>query len=103
MSKMVKEIAGLCYHLDKLYTVEKDKKIKKEIGKNFDIMSGLLDKAIRSQFDENDPGYKKSVRKLRKYSKKIEKETVKFDKFETFFSGLNSLGEQLEDLLKGRK
>ena len=102
MSKMVKEIAGLCYHLDKLYTVEKDKKAKKEIGKNFDIMSDLLDKAIRSQFDDNDPIYKKSVRKLRKYSREIKSKSGQFDKYINFFSGMRGLGEQLEELLKGR-
>ncbi len=102
MSKMVKEIAGLCYHLDKLYTVEKDKKAKKEIGKNFNIMSDLLDRAIRSQFDENDSIYKKSVRKLRKYSREIKNKSRQLDKYINFFSGISSLGEQLEELLKGR-
>ena len=102
MSKMVKEIAELCYQLDKLYTVEKDKKAKKEIGKNFDIMSDLLDKAIRSQFDENDSIYKKNVRKLRKYSREIKSKSGQFDKYINFFSGMRGLGEQLEELLKGR-
>ena len=102
MSKIVKEIAGLCYHLDKLYTAEKDRKIKKVIGENFNTMSELLDKAIRSQFDENDSVYKKSVRKMRKYSREIKKESDLLDKYDRFFSGLSSLGEQLEELLKSR-
>ena len=103
MLKMVKEIAGLCYHLDKLYMGEKDKRIKKEIAKNFELMSGLLDKAIRSQFDENDAQYKKSVRKLKKYSREIKKESELMNRYETFFSGISSLGEQLEKLVTGLK
>ncbi len=103
MIKMVKEIAGLCYELDKLYIHEKDKKKKQEIGKNFDIMSGLLDKAIRSQFDENDTVYKRSVRKLRKYSKMIREKTEQLERFERYFSGLSNLGEQLDELLAGSK
>lgn len=103
MSKIVKEIAGLCYHLDKLYTAEHNGKIKKEIGKNFDIMSGILDKAIRSQFNENDPLYKKSVRKMRKYSKMIREESELLDKYDKFFTGLSSLGEQLEEFFKALK
>ncbi len=102
MSKMVKEIAGLCYHLDKLYSGEKDKKIKKEIDENFYRMSALLDRAIRSQLDEHDPIYKKNVRKIRKYSKEIESESERLAKYEQFFSGLNRLGEQLDELLEGR-
>ncbi|MEN8222297.1 MAG: hypothetical protein ABFR36_03475 [Acidobacteriota bacterium] len=102
MSKMVKEIAGLCYHLDKLHIGEKDNKIRKEIGENFDKMSDILDKAIRAQLDENELLYKKSVRKIRKYSKKIERESGLLEKYEFFFEGLSSLGEQLEELLKSR-
>ena len=103
MLKMVKEIAGLCYHLNKLYSEESNGKIKKEIGRNFDKMSGILDKAIRSQFDENDSLYKKNVRKLRKLSKDIQKKSEILGRYEIFFSGLSDLGEQLEELVTGRK
>ncbi len=101
MSKMVKEIAGLCYHLDKLYISEKDNKARKVIGENFDRISDILDKAIRSQLDENSKLYKKSVRKIRKYSKDIENESEMLEKFEKFIKGLSGLGDQLEGLVKG--
>ncbi len=100
---MVKEIAELCYNLDKLYTKEKDKVIKKKIGKNFDTMSGILDKAIRSQFNENDAVYKKSVRKMRKYSKIIKDGTELLDKYGQFFSGMSDFGNQLEKFVKTLK
>ncbi len=100
MSKIVKEIAELCYQLDKLYVKEKDEKIKNEIGERFDIMSNLLDKAIRTQLDENDTVYKKSLRKLRKYIREIKKESELLEKYEKFFSGLSLIGEQMDKLLK---
>jgi len=103
MMKMVKEIAGLCYQLDKLYSGEKDRNTKKEIGKNFDRMSDLLDRAIRSQFDENDTGYKSSVRKLRKLSRELKKESEALRGYERFFAALSGLGDQLSLFLSGRK
>ena len=102
MSKMVKEIAGLCYHLDKLYISEKDNKVRKVIGENFGRMSDVLDKAIRSQLDENGLLYKKSVRKIRKYSKEIERQSVLLEKYEKFFERVSDLGNQLEELVKSR-
>jgi len=101
MSKMVKEIAGLCYHLDKLYISEKDNKVRKVIGENFDRMSDVLDKAIRSQLDENGLLYKKSVRKIRKYSKEIERQSILLEKYEKFFERVSDLGNQLEELVTG--
>ena len=102
MSKMVKEIAGLCYHLNKLYIGEKDNKVKKVIGESFEKMSDVLDKAIRLQLDENGLLYKKSVRKISKYSKEIERESKLLEKYEKFFEGLSRLGDQLEELVRGR-
>lgn len=99
MVKMVKEIAGLCHHLNKLYAGEENKKIKKEIGRNFDRMTGILDRAIRSRLDENDPLYRKSVRKIRKAVRDIERESERFLRLEDFVSGLTGLGDQLEELL----
>ena len=101
MSKMVKEIAGLCYHLDKLYISEKDNKVRKVIGENFDRMSDVLDKAIRSQLDENGLLYKKSVRKIRKYSKEIERQSILLEKNKKFFEMVSDLGNQLEELVTG--
>jgi len=100
MSKIVKEIAELCYQLDKLYINEKDRAIRREIGENFDIMSNLLDKAIRTQLNENDVVYKKYVRKLRKYTREIKKESELLDKYENFFLGIDRFGKQLDKLLK---
>ena len=96
---MVKEIAGLCYHLDKMYAGEKNKKIKEEIGKNFDRMTGILDRAIRLRMDENDIAYRISVRKVRRVIRDIERESDRFRKLEDFVSELSGLGDRLEELL----
>ena len=99
MSLIVREIAGLCYHLDKLYNGERDKKRKKEIGKNFEIMSGILDRAIRSQFDENDKEYKKNVRRLKKNIREIKRQSGLLDKYEKLMEGLAGIGKEMGGLL----
>jgi len=99
MSKMVKELAGLCYQLNKLYIREKDKKTREEIGENFDRMTAVLDRAIRAQLDKNDIAYRISVRKIRRVVRDMERESERFRKLDVFLDGLRDLGEQLEDLL----
>lgn len=99
MSKMVKELAGLCYQLNKLYIREKDKKTREEIGESFDRMTAVLDRAIRAQPDKNDIAYRISVRKIRRVVRDMERESERFRKLDVFLDGLRDLGEQLEDLL----
>lgn len=103
MSKLVKEIAGLCYHLDKLYYEEEDKKKKTELKKNFNILSKLLERSIRSRFDENEKFYKKSVREIRKNIKKINKVKEGLAKIDRFIADLSEVTENVSSLISGRK
>jgi len=99
MSKLVKEIAGLCYSLDKLYYSEKDPKQKKDVEKNFKILSRLLSKAIKHQFDENDLLYKEDVKKIRKINRNIKKRKNGLYKFERLISNIIKITDQLDFIL----
>ncbi len=99
MSKLVKKIAGLCYDVNKLYYEEKDEKIKKEYKDRFEKLSKLLEKAIRSQLDENDKTYKNAVKKIRKVNTKIEKLNTGLQKAENIFVYLSEIIENIDILL----
>lgn len=99
MLKLVKEVAGLCYSLDKLYYREKNVGRKKELEKNFIILSKLLERAIKSQFEENDMFYKKEVKKLRKISADIKKAGKGLYKYEKLISNLSKISENLDHIL----
>ena len=99
MSKLVKEVAGLCYSLDKLYYSEEDPKRKKEVRKNFKNLSRLLGKAIRHQFDENDLMYKREVRRFKKISADIKKRRKGLYKYERLISNIVKIADQLDYIL----
>ncbi|MEN8154816.1 MAG: hypothetical protein ABFR75_12425 [Acidobacteriota bacterium] len=102
MSKLVKEIAGLCYHLDKLYYEEENKKVRAELKKNFDILSKLLERSIRSSFDENEKFYKKGVREIRKSIREINKVKEGLAKIDRFIADLSQLSENVSSLISGK-
>ncbi len=103
MSKLVKNIAGLCYEVNRLYYEEKDKIVKKELKIRFEKISALLDKAIISQFDENDKIYKSTIRKINKVNKKIEKLKIDLKKTEEIFVFLSDIIENIDTLLTDAK
>ncbi len=103
MSKLVKEIAGLCYDINKLYYEEKDEEIKKEFKKKFEKLSKLLEKAIISQFNEDDKTYKDAIKKINKVNGKIKKLKINLLKTEKIFAYLSEIIENIDTLLTGAK
>lgn len=103
MSKLVKRVAGLCYDINKLYYEEKDEKLKKKYKDRFEKLSKLLEKAIISQFDENDKVYKDVVKKIKKVNKKIEKLKKNLLQIEEIFVFLSEIIENIDTLLKETK
>jgi molecular chaperone DnaK (HSP70) len=99
MSKLVKEIAGLCYEVNKLYYDEEDKKIRKEYKERFDKLLLLLEKAITSQFNENDKEYKNIIKKIKRANKKIKKIKVGLRKTVEIFVVLTDVIENIDTLL----
>ena len=103
MSKLVKKIAGLCYDVNKLYYDEKDEKVKEELKDRFEKLSKLLEKAIISQFDENDIVYKDAIKKINTVNRKIKKVKENLQKTEKIFVYLSELIENIDTLLREAK
>lgn len=101
MAKMVKEIAGLCYSLDKLYYETKDKKKKREIEKNFNIMSSILEKSVRSEFNENSEQYKKELRRLKRINSNIKKFRKGMYKLENIIKNSAKIAEGIGNIISG--
>jgi len=99
MSKLVREIAGLCYEVNKLYYNENDEKIKKEYKERFDKLTVLLERAINSQFDENDKLYKDAIKSIKKTNKKIKKLKTGLKKTVEIFVLLSDITENIDTLL----
>jgi seryl-tRNA synthetase len=99
MSKLVKNIAGLCYEVNKLYYEEKDKKVKKEFKAKFEKLIKLLEKAIKSQFNENDKAYKDVMKDIKKINKKIKKLKTDLKKTEEIFVFLSDIIENIDTIL----
>jgi len=99
MSKLVKKIAGLCYDVNKLYYEAKKEEVKKELKDRFEKLSKLLEKAIISQFDENDKAYKDAIKKINNVNRKIKKLKINLLKIEKIFVYLSEIIENIDTLL----
>lgn len=103
MSKLVKEIAGLCYEVNKLYYDEDDKKIKEEYKERFDKLIIILERVINADFDEDDRTFKKTIKDIKKINGKIKKLKTGLDKTVEIFVLLSDIIENTDTLLTTAK
>ena len=99
MSDLIKELADVLYKLDNLYYETKSEEKKEKIKIHFFNLSEHLEKAIRSQFDENDTLYLGATRQLKKAGSQLDKLKDDLEKITNIFKLLTDLTLQLDILL----
>ena len=103
MSDLIKELADILYKLDNLYYETKSEEKKEKIKTHFNNLSVQLERAIRSQFDENDALYKVVVQQLKKAGNQLKKLKEDLEKITNIFKLLTDLSQQLDSLLTKSK
>lgn len=99
MSILINEIKDILGRLNEYYYEVEDKRERQKIKENFEILSNLLEQAVRKQLDENDEIYQQAVAKLKETVSQIEKLKKQLLDSTEFFKNLSDLINKLDYMI----